>query len=397
MGLRGQTRSGSFRGKVFGIVTADTDGLARRTELHEFPGRDEPYAEDFGKQAKTYTFDAFVTWADRAELVEKCGQPGPGALIHPFWGERTVVCTQCVAREATTHAGLCFLNLTFVEAGKNQFPNATPNTERRVELAGQRARDVVGERFVARFPTGAPQWVTDASGTRVSEISTALERARSLIPASGDLAGFNEVMRAFQDPASLIASPSVLGSTLSSALQKLAGLSTDPLSTLRTLRGFVLDVQATFLQLGATAGTSRELQQQQQDALLRLSSGSAVIEGAVASRNAPLTSYNEASALRETMVAFFDTELDAAGGEDGDDEALLALQDLRIEVLSDLRARGAALATVRTVVLGVTTPAVLLAYQLYEDPDRGDEIAARNRVRHPMFLPAGVTLEVLSA
>jgi len=41
-------------------------------------------------------------------------------------------------------------------------------------------------------------------------------------------------------------------------------------------------------------------------------------------------------------------------------------------------------------------PAIVLAYRLYGDAERADEIVARNRVRHPGFVPGGQPLEVLS-
>ena len=40
-------------------------------------------------------------------------------------------------------------------------------------------------------------------------------------------------------------------------------------------------------------------------------------------------------------------------------------------------------------------PALVLAYDLYEDAARADEIATRNRINHPGFLPP-IPLQVLS-
>jgi prophage DNA circulation protein len=49
----------------------------------------------------------------------------------------------------------------------------------------------------------------------------------------------------------------------------------------------------------------------------------------------------------------------------------------------------------------VTQPALVLAQRLYGDPAsveaRAAEIVARNKVRHPGFVPGGVALQVLSA
>jgi prophage DNA circulation protein len=46
----------------------------------------------------------------------------------------------------------------------------------------------------------------------------------------------------------------------------------------------------------------------------------------------------------------------------------------------------------------VVVPAVVLAYDLYGDPDRDQEIVDRNpTAHHPGFLPTAAPLEVLSA
>lgn len=43
-----------------------------------------------------------------------------------------------------------------------------------------------------------------------------------------------------------------------------------------------------------------------------------------------------------------------------------------------------------------TLPSLLVAYQIYGDAGRADEIAARNTPRHPGFLVGGNQLEVLA-
>lgn len=388
----------------FTPISADTDGLARRIEVHEFPFRDQPFAEDFGQQTRSFAFECFVPWqrpanaekGGRDDLQKACAEPGSGRLVHPFWGERDVVCTSARARESNAHIGLTIFSLEFTDAGSNAFPDAVPNTEAQVADAASAARTDVQESFVSHWSGLAPQWVTDASIARVQDLATALEVARALVPGGVNLASFNEVLRELADPATLVSDPPLLASKISDAVRGLAGLSTDPLSTIRMLASFVADFGATFATIDANEGTSRFTEGERQSSLVRLAHGSAVVEASVAATSVPLASYDEAAALRDFMVELFGPEIDAAGDAE-DDAALLALLSVRTEVLSDLRARGAQLATVRAVTLGATTPGVVLAYRLYADPDRAEEIVARNALRHPMFLPAGVPLEVLSA
>ena len=64
-------------------------------------------------------------------------------------------------------------------------------------------------------------------------------------------------------------------------------------------------------------------------------------------------------------------------------------------------ARGGTLARLQTHVPAVTMPALVIAQRLYGDPARMEaraaEIAARNKVPHPGFVPGGAALQVLSA
>jgi prophage DNA circulation protein len=67
----------------------------------------------------------------------------------------------------------------------------------------------------------------------------------------------------------------------------------------------------------------------------------------------------------------------------------------------DITARGADLSRLVHITSPQTRPALSLAWQLYgDDPDavstRADEIARRNRLAHPGFVPGGRDIEVIA-
>lgn len=392
---RDDVRPASFRGKPFTPVSVETGGLGRRIELHQFPFRDAPFAEDFGAQPRVYTVECFVPWSRRAELQAACAQPGAGELIHPFLGTLQVVCTAATSKDSTTTVGLTYFTLTFADQGVNQFPSATPNTGALVDQEASKARPKLREAFVENFSTPAPQWVTDSSIARVSSLGAAIDAAVRTVPGAIGLDTFNLARRALGDAATLVADPTSLASVISTTVQRMAGLSTDPLSAFRMLDGFARSFGASFQSISDSIG-SRADEGARQRALVRIARGSAVVEAAVAARSVPLASYNDASALRERAMTLFEGELTETA-DSGDDASLAALLRVRARLLDDLRARGGALATVRSITLPSSVPAVVLAFRLYGDPDRDAEIVARNRIRHPGFLPAAVPLEVLSA
>ena len=69
----------------------------------------------------------------------------------------------------------------------------------------------------------------------------------------------------------------------------------------------------------------------------------------------------------------------------------LAIEDLRDKVIDWLTQTITNLAPVITVESNRQRPSLALAWLLYADPTRADELVARNRVRNPFFMPREIT------
>jgi prophage DNA circulation protein len=122
-------------------------------------------------------------------------------------------------------------------------------------------------------------------------------------------------------------------------------------------------------------------------------------QAAAAALVAGWASRDDAMADRDRLAA----ALDAAGERAatlGWDDAWRALAALRAATLAEIAARAAPLPRLRRLTLPAPLPASLLAYDLDAEDigqvfARGEQIAARNRARHPGFLPASAPIEVL--
>lgn len=112
----------------------------------------------------------------------------------------------------------------------------------------------------------------------------------------------------------------------------------------------------------------------------------AVVELAIAASDYQPTSYDDAIAVRDQVSSAIAAEMDAAG-DAGDDATYAAFATLRTAVIRDLAARGASLAPLKTVSLPASQPALTLAERLYADAARADDLVARARPRHPLFMP----------
>jgi prophage DNA circulation protein len=103
--------------------------------------------------------------------------------------------------------------------------------------------------------------------------------------------------------------------------------------------------------------------------------------------------YEEAIAARDEISALLE-ELALSGL--GGDASYSAALELRRALFAAVPPQDESLPRLGSITLAAATPALVLAARLYDDPARADEIAVRNHLRHPGFLPAAVALEVLT-
>ena len=95
--------------------------------------------------------------------------------------------------------------------------------------------------------------------------------------------------------------------------------------------------------------------------------------------------------IRDTVIAAIDTEQLTAS-----DNVFVALSDLKTAVINDINTRALDLSKLVAYTPKSTLPAVVLAYRLYGDANRDEEIVTRNSIAHPGFVIGGRTLEVLT-
>lgn len=120
----------------------------------------------------------------------------------------------------------------------------------------------------------------------------------------------------------------------------------------------------------------------------------AAISLARASADYVPTSYQDAINVRDTVSDVLDNVILEAGNL-FDDASYEALEALQVTVVTDLNTRGGNLAQILNLTFGAQQPALVLAYRLYQDATRADDIVARNNPVHPSFLP--VRIEALSS
>jgi prophage DNA circulation protein len=99
------------------------------------------------------------------------------------------------------------------------------------------------------------------------------------------------------------------------------------------------------------------------------------------------SSYQDAITLRTEMAALLDAEITAAA-DSGQAETYQAFRALRLQVTNDLTTKAGSLPQVVTETLAAALPALAVAYRLYGDATRADDLIARADPPNPNFMPA---------
>ena len=387
-----QLRPASFRGVAFHVDEAGLEA-GRRTQVHDYPQRDKPFVEDLGRATRVITLTAFVVGDDYISQAEKLlgalETKGSGTLVHPWHG--TLQATAGIGRVRYRKDGLGYaaFELTFTEAGELAFPSALPSTQAASRIA---ADDLVGAaeaEFAGAFSVlGVPDFVADGA---VADVRSVVNLLTVQVPGLEALGYAEKLAGVAQDIVGAIASPPTLARLLSSALS-LAGLSGTTARWASVVQSLTRLVDGSGLAHPAAPAviTSNRVKAWTNTAAINALARRTLLAQAVGATSLlQATVYDDVLVVRNAVTAALDAESLTAG-----DGVYSALQVARTATWSDLTARAQGAARLRTYTPPAPLPALAIAYELYGDASRDDEIAQRNQIRHPGFVPV-VPLQVL--
>jgi prophage DNA circulation protein len=416
------------------VVLGGDSEFGRKTQVHEYPFRDLPWVEDLGRKTRRFQLTGFLVGDDviaqREKMVSACEVKGPGNLVHPTYGAKTLSLIDFKAVERWEKGRYFELTFSFVEGGPRIFPVVGTSTGTAVRNAAFQANSSAALDFASTVLSAL-----SAGAAAVSmAVSTALawhNNAQALVGDAtnlfnlvcslpGDFGRFfsGNSLGVLQSTAPITGSTSTIaslialgaenraavataGSGLSAAAANLqvsttAAFSTaaqgvasallastvnpaDGLRLLALLANFTPDVATPNSQIGAAMATM-------QTACGDLFRRAAVVALATASSTYQPTSYNDAQNVKMTVTGLLDDEITTAGDE-GDDSTYGALRTLRQTVVTDLTTRGANLAQTTTFKFGASLPALYLANRIYQDSTRSDQLVAQANPIHPAFMP----------
>jgi prophage DNA circulation protein len=416
---------GSFRGASFVLSLGELAG-GRKVVVHDYPFRNQAFAEDLGLRGRVLRVEGYVVSdprvtdrddyvAARDALQDALEQPGPGTLVHPYYGARLVVVPQYNIRETIDELRIAHFQIDFFETAADAFsPSIAAAPGAQVDASADAthaaSQTSLTKKYRLTIPLSGAPGLPGAGSTRslpnfsFNSITSLVQSAsRSLHNALAPLA------RTAAQAASLKRSIDSLVSDASKLVRDPLSLATRLLDLFRDLTSFPripsLGVQAFLHAADFTSvdppppasTTTRQYElvnYMEVDAFLRRGFVTeAARQLSIASRTSgSYGSYEEAVAARDQVL----TALDELAEQTGDDEMYAALLELRADVAAAVPAESASLPRLVSHTPPVTTPALVLAHRLYGDVDLADDLVARNRVRHPGFVIGGRELQVLS-
>lgn len=394
--LADDLRPASFRGIPFQVESTEL-GAGRRTQLHEYPQRDKPYVEDLGRATRDLSFSGFVVGDDYVKqanaLLGALEEPGPGTLIHPWFGTLKVSLKDTARVSFDAALGQARFSMSFVEAGELEFPSSKTSTQANSRKAASKLEAASVKSFADRFSIkGFQDFVAAAASGNLGALLNipALASIGKLIGMANSLAGTVSTAIA------LISNPATLGWKLLGALG-LSGLATTFAAWSSIVRSLSRIGKSSALKDPPPPTVYTPSRQQawvntcainalMRQGVIAQAVGASSLVGtkvdAAGKGPASVISHSEMMDVRNELISAIDQEMLTAG-----DEVYLALLDARAAVWQDLTSRAKDNARLTSLTPNEVLPAVVVAYDYYEDAARDSDIVARNRLRHPGFVP----------
>lgn len=402
-------RKASYEGIQFDVDSA-TLSFGRRTVTHEFPQRDAPYVEDLGKATRQFSIQGFIVgddFIDRSKrLIDKIeSQVGTdrranhGKLVHPWLGSLEVTPIDNPSITYDKAKRICTFTLTFLEAGNESTKKTTSWANQLLSKADALYAKIFGD------------WTPDKIAGIVDDVTSQINSCAAVLSSCQFAQMFNlgnDILEMGHDIATSLynkkeqARSSLLGAL---GLSQYAQSTTDwKLASIKCTDAITLPVLKP-VNVASSTGTSKKLSDKERinEAVDEIKKNFRLVlianaMGAISmigedndvdtdSNSKKTLSDEQILKIRNNLLDAIDAEMLIQGTDDNQD--YLDLVDSYVAVYKFLTEKLNGDSGIETVTLKQSEPSFVLAYDKYGDSTRADEIAERNDVINPLFMPVG--------
>lgn len=402
-------REASYEGIRFDVDSA-TLSFGRRTVTHEFPQRDTSYVEDLGKATRQFSIQGFIVgddFIDRSKrLIDKIeSQVGTdrranhGKLVHPWLGSLEVTPIDNPSITYDKAKRICTFTLTFLEAGNESTKKTTSWANKLLSKADALYAKIFGD------------WTPDKIAGIVDDVTSQINSCAAVLSNCQFAQMFNlgnDILEMGHDIATSLynkkeqARSSLLGAL---GLSQYAQSTTDwKLASIKCTDAITLPVLKP-VNVASSTGTSKKLSDKERinEAVDEIKKNFRLVlianaMGAISmigedndvdtdSNSKKTLSDEQILKIRNNLLNAIDAEMLIQGTDD--DQDYLDLVDSYVAVYKFLTEKFNGDSSIETVTLKQSEPSFVLAYDKYGDSTRADEIAERNDVINPLFMPVG--------
>lgn len=394
---RDKLQKASFRGVPFEIETSQVT-TGRRVSVHEYPDRNDPFAEDLGKVGNSFRVDGYILGDDylekKAALKDAVEEEGPGELVHPYYGSMKVQVGSVSFDEDKKEGRICKVSFQFYEAGNNKFPDELPNKLPEFFLKAKKALTAAKNEFDKKF-------------TIIKQAGHVVESARKNVALVADLyqTATAGIEGATQDIANLAYSIRNLKAEVNDLLQAPAKLSQHLFDSLALLEDAVSVPRGRFQayaslfhyganekQAPAVMTPSRIQESENKIQFDNLQRRAGIIGAASQVPAMEFETLEAAIKVRDQLVELIEEQLLTTT----DDDVYSAFQDLQASLVDILPDAENNLPTIQKLTVPTTTNSLNLTYEEFESLTPEEGIVQRNNISHPGFIIGGTTLEVIN-
>lgn len=390
----------SFGGVPFKVREQELAG-GRRAAVHEYPLRDRPFVEELGREVRRFQVEGYVLGEDYALQRDRLqavfelaspgfpGKPGRTLVLPSLGGSILALCRTFRFRESTDEGRIVRFLAEFEEVGEELEPAARVDPVGGADAAGEALGAAGGVEFQETVRTAG---VVERARQAVEDVvRAATSRLRRLDVFSGparDVEALESALTGLETQlAVLISAPADLAARALEALDAVldaAGSPAGALEAYRALEEFPpVDDAGPGLQGEIAVENGRRTAE-----LVRLGAAAGAVRAAA---RVDFRTLEEAEETREALGLVLD-ELEEEVGDD----VVPALEGLRVALTRAVPPPDRNLPSLRTLTLATTRPALAVAFELYQDEGRAQELVDQNHLRHPLRLPGSVALLVLS-
>ncbi len=387
----------SLNGVPF-LVSTENTGFGRRSDVAISPGADRAQFVDLGPSIRPIQLTAFFNGANydtqRNAFLAVLSGPGPLALVHPHYGRIFVVVTNNGARvsHSEEETRKATVSLSFMEVDTADFVQRLDTIQ--AVSAAMAALDQSLIDSPPTLPSNDPNLLS-----KLQDLGLLLEQVQGRI--AGKLNVIDHVTSAVQSFSDGLAG---IASTPGQMFTKITGTVRAVFDLFQTARDLGPDVQtqSAIDQVAVLMEAVTDLAEFGLDEIFvppiapsavidhrnrrGLSAGirlSGLAAGSDVLADTELDSATQALDLQTTLVNLFDQ----AREPDLTTEVREASRDAQGSIAEHLRSISATLPQITSYQPPRTVPAILIAYWVHGDAERGSEIARRNRVRFSNFVP----------